>query len=288
VTSLTMLAERRYHDRSVLDQAAYRASARLGTRGWQLRGVARRTAFALTHPHLVPAYFRLLRELPTELVELSDRPAGRVLRRRWAHQSWRKAASHACLRLPSELDLYLRGRRRQAVRTNLHRANAIQLTCRTVTTDRRAIENIVKDNALATALSVDNTDSATGAVVSWAVFDRANRRLGHAVALVDERTAVLLSLQGPRDLAVAYQTRYLLHTTVVADLIQRGVQHLIIESILGAPPGHKYFAARLGYRACRIRITNRQAPGEQRAVSTPNNAKNVNPVRGPVAGFDRR
>jgi hypothetical protein len=253
-----VLAGRRYHDRSVLDQASYRASARLGSQGWQLRGVARRTGFALTHPHLVPAYVRLLRELPTELIELSDRTAGQFLRDRWAHQSWRKAASHASLRLPSELDIYLRGRRRQAVRTNLHRADAIQLTCRTVTTDRCAIENIFKDHALATALGVDNTDGTAAAVVSWAVFDRTNRQLGHAVALVDERAAVLLSLQGPHDLTVAHQTRYLLHTTVVADLIQRGVQHLILESILGAPPGHKYFAARLGYRACRIRITTQR------------------------------
>jgi len=36
---------------------------------------------------------------------------------------------------------------------------------------------------------------------------------------------------------VGHQTRYLLHTAVVCDLIRRGVRKLVVESILGAPPG---------------------------------------------------
>ena len=102
----------------------------------------------------------------------------------------------------------------------------------------------------------DSTTSSNPdlAVKSWAAFDSDGEVLGRAVALVDERTAVLLLLHGPPNLGVAHQTRYLLHTVVVADLIRRGVRHLVVESILGAPPGLKYFAARLGYRACRIRV----------------------------------
>ena len=89
---------------------------------------------------------------------------------------------------------------------------------------------------------------------SWAVFDTSNTVLGRAVVVVDERTAVLLLLAGPPDLAVAHQTRYLLHTMLVHDLIEQGVRHLVVESILGAPAGHKYFAARLGYRGCRMKV----------------------------------
>ena len=73
---------------------------------------------------------------------------------------------------------------------------------------------------------VEGLEQPDAAIKSWAVFDAGGEILGRAVVLVDERTAVLLLLHGPTDLAVAHQTRYLLHTAVVADLIKRGVRNL--------------------------------------------------------------
>jgi hypothetical protein len=246
-------------DWAALDSARYYASARLGVRGWHVGGVVRRFAFAVLHPHLVPAYYRLLRRLPVQTVALSALPAGKLLYNRWSRQSWRKAASHACLPLPPDADSYLRGRHRQAVRTNLHRADKIQLTCRPVPTDWGETRQALRRGTFASLVDeIDEIEQPETAVKSWAVFDSSGEVLGRAVALVDEKTAVLLLLHGPADLGVAHQTRYLLHTAVVADLIRRGVRSLIVESILGAPPGLKYFAARLGYRACRLRVVNSQ------------------------------
>jgi hypothetical protein len=247
-------------DWAALDSARYYASARLGVRGWNVGGAVRRILFALVHPHLVPAYYRLLRRLPVETVMLSALPAGKLLHDRWSRQSWRKAASHACLPLPSDPDVYLRGRHRQAVRTNLHRAEKIQLTCRPVPTDWGLTREALRAGPLAgVAKELDQLERPDAALQSWAVFDGGGEVLGRAVALVDERTAVLLLLHGPPDMAVAHQTRYLLHTAVVADLIRRGVRNLIVESMLAAPVGLKYFAARLGYRACRIRVVGERA-----------------------------
>ncbi|HEY5050094.1 MAG TPA: hypothetical protein VII50_04275 [Acidothermaceae bacterium] len=244
-------------DWAALDSARYYASARLGVRGWHVGGVGRRLFFAVIHPHLVPAYYRLLRKLPVETMVLSALPAGRLLYDRWSRQSWRKAASHACLLLPSDADSYLRGRHRQAVRTNLHRADKIRLTCRPIPTDWGETKRSLHRGTFASLVKeIDRIEQRDAVVKSWAVFDSGGQVLGRAVALVDERTAVLLLLHGPMDLSVAHQTRYLLHTAVVADLIRRGVRNLVIESILGAPPGLKYFAARLGYRACRIQVVS--------------------------------
>lgn len=250
-------------DWAALDSARYYASARLGMRGWHVGGAGRRFFFALVHPHLVPAYYRLLRRLPVATVVLSALPAGRLLYNRWSRQSWRKAASHACLALPSDADSYLRGRHRQAVRTNLHRADKIRLTCRPVPTDWDVTRQALRAGTFASLLDeIDRIEQPDAVIKSWAVFDSDGVALGRAVALVDERTAVLLLLHGPPDLGVAHQTRYLLHTAVVADLIRSGVRSLVVESILGAPSGLKYFAARLGYRACRLHVVNgRDAPG---------------------------
>jgi hypothetical protein len=249
-------------DWAALDSARYYASARLGVRGWNVGGAARRILFALVHPHLVPAYYRLLRKLPIQTVALSALPVGLLLYNRWSRQSWRKAASHACLPLPSDADTYLRGRHRQAVRTNLHRADKIALTCRPVPNDWGETRQALRRGTFASLVDeIELIEQPDSAVKSWAVFDSGGQVLGRAVVLVDERTAVLLLLHGPADLGVAHQTRYLLHTALVADLIRRGVRNLVVESILGAPPGLKYFAARLGYRACRIRVVRtRQAP----------------------------
>jgi hypothetical protein len=242
-------------DWAALDSARYYASARLGTRGWHVGGAVRRLAYALVHPHLVPAYVRLMRKLPVETLAVSALPAGQILGERWSRQSWRRAASHACLPLPSEPETYLRGRHRQALRTNLHRADKISLTCHQVPTDWDTTRRSLRAGPFASLVTrLDGMDDLDASIKSWAVFDAEHRPLGRAVALVDEKTAVLLELRGPPDLGVAHQTRYLLHTAVVADLIRQGVRHLVVESILGAPAGLKYFAARLGYRACRIRV----------------------------------
>jgi len=249
-------------DWAALDSARYYAAARLGVRGWHVGGAGRRLFFALMHPHLVPAYYLLLRKLPVETLTLSSLPAGKLLYDRWSGQSWRKAASHACLPLPVDADSYLRGRHRQAVRTNLHRADKIQLTCRAIPTDWEVTREALRTGTFASLVGeIEQLEQPDAAVKSWAVFDDGGRVLGRAVVLVDERTAVLLLLHGPSDLSVAHQTRYLLHTAVVGDLIRHGVRDLIVESILGAPPGLKYFAARLGYRACRVRVvTSEGAP----------------------------
>jgi hypothetical protein len=248
-------------DWAALDSARYYASARLGTRGWHVGGAVRRFGYALVHPHLVPAYFRLLRKLPIETLAVSALPVGEILGDRWSRQSWRKAASHACLPLPSDPDTYLRGRHRQALRTNLHRADKIRLTCRPVQNDWDAARRALRDGPFAGLVTrLDEMDELDAYIKSWAVFDSEHRPLGRAVVLVDEKTAVLLLLRGPPDLGVAHQTRYLLHTALVADLIRQGVRHLVVESILGAPDGLKYFAARLGYRACRIRVVRSGQP----------------------------
>jgi hypothetical protein len=240
---------------AALDNARYYAAARLATRGWSVGGPLRRVAFAFAHPHLIPNYVQLLRRLPLVLLQLTATPVGNLLFDRWHTQSWRRAASHAVLTMPATPQAYMRGRRRQAVRTNLHHAAALNLVCRRVDPDWEWIKEGVASEPFNDLVSqVDDGVHDQGFVQSWAVFDASNDELGRAVVVVDELTAVLLLLAGPPDLAVAHQTRYLLHTTLVRDLIEQGVRHLVVESILGAPAGHKYFAARLGYRACRMKV----------------------------------
>ena len=168
-------------DWAALDSARYYAAARLGMRGWHVGGAGRRLLFALMHPQLVPAYFHLLRRLPVETLTLSTLPAGKLLYQRWSRQSWRKAASHACLPLPSDADSYLRGRHRQAVRTNLHRADKIHLTCRPVPTDWEVTRQALRTGTFASLMEeldhIEQPDLA-GEIVGGLRFGRRSARSG--------------------------------------------------------------------------------------------------------------
>jgi hypothetical protein len=240
---------------AALDNARYYAAARLSVRARALAGTAQRVAFALAHPWLLFSYLRLLHRVPAEIIEFGALPAGAVLYERWSRQSWRKVVSHAYLELPTTSEQYLRGRSRQALRTNLHRADAIPLSGGRIPLDKTTLRASLKHSPFEKLVaSLDANGLLDTYVHSWSVTDQHAKQLGQAFVLVDDQAAVLMLLIGPRDFDVAHQTRYLLHTLVVADLIDQGVRHLVVESIIGAPPGHKYFAARLGYRACRLKV----------------------------------
>src|SRR5665213_2572703 len=164
---------------AALDNARYYAAARLGTRGWSVGGPLRRVAFALTDPHLIPNYVQMLRRLPVVLLQVTAMPAGKLLYDRWHPQSWRRAASHAVLTMPTNHQRYMRGRSRQAVRTNLHRAAALNLACRRVDPDWEWIRKGLAAepfNDLVSQIVEGGTDQSF--VQSWAVFDASNHELG--------------------------------------------------------------------------------------------------------------
>ena len=233
------------------------------------RFVASRSRSA--HPHLIPNYVQLLRRLPVVLLQLTPMPAGELLYDRWqtavmaSGRITRRVddaanpAAHTCAGVV--------GKPCAQICTAPPRCNLI---CRRVDPDWEWIkEGIASEPFNDLIKHVDDGAHHPDFVQSWAVFDTSNNELGRAVVVVDELTAVLLLLAGPPDLSVAHQTRYLLHTTIVHDLIEQGVRHLVVESILGAPAGHKYFAARLGYRACRMKVerapSRRLTAGEAQA-----------------------
>ena len=236
-----------------VDGPAYARGARLATTGAPVAGTLPRLLFSLRHLPLVPSYLQLLTALPVQVLPVSAGPAGEALRRHLTG-SWRRSGSHAHLALPDTMDEYLRGRSRQALRTNLHRAEALGLSCAMGVASEReeALEVYLRE---CVAERRPETQEQVTALFThwWTVRDAAGRAQGHAFVLADRRTALLQLLMGSEDLELAHQTRYLLHAAVVRDLIASGRRHLVLEALLGAPEGHKYFAARLGYRACRVK-----------------------------------
>lgn len=183
----------------------------------------------------------------------------------------------AVLRLPESFEDYLRGRSRQAVRTNCTRARRLGMVVRPVASEAaglRMIEAIVYGDSAERAGARDVSRSvdprrptrglttlavhdAGGAVVGVAAYYRS----GDFVRL--EALKCTASEQG----AVA---RYLLHTGLVELLIADGVRLLLADSGIWVTPGVRYLQQRIGYDVVNLRIrpTSARRPATVRRIAS--------------------
>jgi hypothetical protein len=196
------------------------------------------------------AFVRLLARLPRVDVRLSDSSAGReidaYLRAR-ARGLYRNRIAQGVLYVPEQPADYLRGRSRQAVRTNLRRAEAAQLHC-------RAVLDIDERRDAAVELGMDEwtaklADRPRDPV--WVARNGASENVGLLWATVDSEWAMLRLLVATRS-----EARYALHTELVTHLCSRGVRYLMVREVsaLLLTPGLQYFQQLLGYRVAHLRV----------------------------------
>jgi hypothetical protein len=207
------------------------------------------------------AFARLLVRLPRIDVRLSDSSPGReidaYLRAR-ARGLRHNCIAQGVLPLPEQPADYLRGRSRQAVRTNLHRAEAARLRC-------RAVLDLDERLDAATVLGMQEwnpklVDRPRDPV--WVARDGESRTVGLLWATVDSEWTMLRLLA-----ASCSEARYALHTALVCYLCSRGARYLFARKgcALLLQPGLQYFQQLLGYRVAHLRL-RRNALG---AVSPP-------------------
>lgn len=166
----------------------------------------------------------------------------------------------AVLSLPADHADYLRGRPRQALRTNVRHATAAGVT----------ITALHDDAALRTA--IDLLACRRGQAPTSMVPDRSALRLGgdrHVLlaqdqagdpvglceVIVDGPWAGLGTLVTASGHPQAKPGRYLLHTETVRHLADLDVRYLTTHgSLLLASPGTRYFQQRTGYQPAWLRL----------------------------------
>lgn len=226
------------------------------------RGRVEALSYAIRHPRDVLDASRTLRSLPTYDVTTSSSPQGEWLRslteRRTAGIT-RRRLGVSVLELPCSIEEYLRGRQRQAVRTNVSRARRVGLT--TVALDDLAS----RERAIADVLTARDGDpdwyperllarACNGRDELFAVQDAHGRTLALAVVTVDTEWANLGWLLSAPTEQHAGDARYLLTVDVNAALIERGVGHLMVEASLLLGPGLRYFQRRIGFTLANVRF----------------------------------
>jgi hypothetical protein len=196
--------------------------------------------------------------LPRLSISRSSSPSGREIgahlrRTRWGIPQSRLA--QGVLVVPPTRQEYLRGRSRQAVRTNIRHAESLGLTCRRLTSpsERRRVAEYMVGQRPQSEETADayrrNLDRPGGEWWMVGVPDQAPR--GLAVLSLDSEVAMLWSL-----VCLDHPAKWLLHTHIVGELGTAGVRHLLTSSRM-APvmdPRDQYFQRLLGYRVAHISL----------------------------------
>jgi hypothetical protein len=182
--------------------------------------------------------------LPRTEVRLTDSPAGRMIRQHFEirHQGRRRYRSaQGVLELPAGFDEYMRGRRRQAVRTNVGHARRAGLT----------VLSFALDGWTPGVGDERRPFISPGPVERWLVADAAGAVLADSILSVDAEVALLHGLMAWG----GEHARWLLHTAIVERLCGScGLLLTNTENAYRMGPGNAYFQRLLGYRISRLRL----------------------------------
>jgi hypothetical protein len=195
----------------------------------------------------------LLRSLPVVRAPFSPGPAGRELRS-WFGEGQRLPFARvpvAVLELPPSFPEYTRGRARQALRTNLRRAQEAGAACLPEPPPaelRRAIEHLAARRGQAPGHMVPEQRRPGVRRRFSLAYDAAGDPVGLSEVVVDDGWAgmgVLVTASGHEH---APAVRYLLHAHTVERLIAGGVGMLAVSgSMLLTSAGTRYFQQRTGF-----------------------------------------
>jgi hypothetical protein len=172
-------------------------------------------------------------------VALTDTPTGLAIAEHLALRRWgipRFRLAQGVLHLPSDFATYLRGRRRQAVRTNVRRARDLGIDCHswTVPAWTRPEQKLTQ----------------AAPVEYWWATRPDGATVGEAWLTVDGECALLHAMACSERYA-----RWLLHTAIVERLCAARCRLLLTNSfdVPLMPPGQQYFQRLLGYSIERVR-----------------------------------
>ena len=240
----------------------------------------------------VRALASLVAELPVVEAPLSATPSGEELRS-WFRPDRRLPFDRlpvALLRLPATQADYLRGRPRQALRTNLKRAAEAGLGCAVLADGpelQRSVEQVARLRGQDPGTLVRTEGRVRLDRQFVVVHDAAGDPVALSEAVVDGDWAGLGALVIALGHADNQVMRYLLHAETVAGLIGRGVGSLTVAgSMLFTSAGTRYFQRRTGFQPVWLRPVVRSAV--PRAVPVPAAAAAVPlPVPRPAAEGER-
>ncbi len=226
-----------------------------------LRSTARLIAASLRRPRRLVALIALLARTPTEYVALSGTSAGQALNDYFRQRSLRvvprKRFCRGVLLLPRDHADYLRGRRRQALRTNLQRAVTAGVQCEVAKDPWRAVDDIshvlrrrwdfLSEAELQVRLQEISAFVSRSDVTVVIARDQGRWPLAVAAVLIDDSVCLI-----KHAVATSHEARWALHDHLVRLLIARRVRCLLADGggpfgALGVDSNVQHYQHLLGY-----------------------------------------
>ena len=198
------------------------------------------------------------KELPELTLDLSETANGdEIVRGLCSHQPWPfRYRAVAVIALPTDFASYLRGRSRQAVRTNRRKAVDLGLSVTLAASPaaaRKTLLAMLDRHAFYPTVDVLLRDHVErGHAQFWFATTHAGVPTAMAAVVIDRGVAQLATLQVALDAVDRSATRYLLSTEIVRALIDQSATHLIADSMLFSSPGVVYLQQRLGFEPMNI------------------------------------
>lgn len=245
--------------------------------------MARLVAAALRRPRGLAALIGVLLRTPTEYVELSRTSAGQALDEYFGQRAmWVVPRTRFCrgvLLLPTDHAAYLRGRHRQAVRTNLRRAAAAGIECEVVNDPRRAVDDIchvsrrhwssLSEAEFHAAVDLTRATVKRPEMTVTVARDEHGRPLAFATTVIDDVVCLVNAA-----VATSHEARWALHDHLVRVLIDRRVRYLLVDGggpfgALGFERNLQHYQHLLGYELRHvIPVRAHSAPRRKRLVAS--------------------
>jgi hypothetical protein len=221
---------------------------------------------AMLRPQRGVALIALLFRTPTEHVVLSTSLPGQALSDYLDKRSFGVFPNNRLCRgvlvLPDRHPDYLRGRHRQALRTNLRRAQATGVRCETIHDARCAFDAVTE---IVKHRHRPLTGGEPAVLATWPAMlaapemtlvvarDRFRYPLALAAAVIDDAICLVRVA-----VASSHEARWALHDHLVRVLIARGVRYLVVDGggpfgALGFDEGVCHYQRLLGYELRHIR-----------------------------------
>jgi hypothetical protein len=179
-------------------------------------------------------------------------------------------AAQAVLTLPSEFSEYIRGRRRQAVRTNVGHARRAGMT----------VISYAVDNWCPGAGDSRAGNITAGPIERWMVLDAEGLVVADSIVSIDEEVALLQGL-----VSFTTHARWLLHTAIVERLCGSCKVLLVnCDEAYELSAGAQYFQQLLGYEIACLRVPR---PSRGHTVTSAHPAGLMWPPDGPQSAIGR-
>lgn len=205
------------------------------------------------------ASVRAVKRLPTLSFTLSECAQGVEIARNFSGRraGIPKRLAVSVLEIPIDPKLYMKGRSKQALRTNCRRARDTGISCRQLDPSdaRKRVGQLLEarqESYLFDALA-RHADDDLGDF--WVAEDASNEPVVLALTTADSSFARLdWMMTAPR--SEKSDARYLISSYIVESLSARGIRHLGVDSVFLLPPGLRHFQQLLGFQPTNISINS--------------------------------